>query len=303
VTGVLVAGSYNAGLTVYGPRLPRPGETVVGDGFDAGPGGKGANQAIGARRLGADVTFLTKLGDDLFGRQAREVLAAEGLPEWGVLTGRAPTGVAFILVDSAAENMIAIAPGANLELVPADVLALADRVRGAGIVLVQLECAAALAVGVAAWARANGKRAILNPAPARELSIADLKAFEIITPNEHELAALAASAGTGGDGPAARADALVRAGVPNVVVTLGADGALWAGPDGVRTFPAPAVRAVDTTGAGDAFNAGLAAALARGASLPDAIGYGCLAGAFCVTRRGVIDGLAYPADLETLEIA
>ncbi|HEX6453284.1 MAG TPA: ribokinase [Trebonia sp.] len=301
MTGVLVAGSYNAGLTVYGPRLPRPGETVVGDGFDSGPGGKGANQAIGAQRLGADVTFVTKLGDDLFGRQARAVLAAEGLPEWGVLTGQAPTGVAFILVDAAAENMIAIAPGANLELTPADVLALEDRVRDVGIVLVQLECEASLAVGVAAWAREKGKRAILNPAPARELSISDLKAFEIITPNETELRTLADAAGTGGDGPAEQAVALVRAGVPNVVVTLGKDGALWAGADGVRTFPAPVVQAVDTTGAGDAFNAGLAAALARGDSLPDAIEYGCRAGAFCVTRRGVIDGLAYRADLETQE--
>jgi len=301
VTGVLVAGSYNAGLTVYGPRLPRPGETVVGDGFDAGPGGKGANQAIGARRLGADVTFVTKLGDDLFGRQARAVLTAEGLPEWGILTGQAPTGVAFILVDAAAENMIAIAPGANLELAPADVLALDERVRDAGIVLVQLECETSLAVGVAAWARQQGKRAILNPAPARDLSIADLKNFEIITPNEHELHALAAASGTGGDGPEEQAVALARAGVPNVVVTLGADGALWASEDGVRTFPAPAVRAVDTTGAGDAFNAGLAAALASGARQPEAISYGCRAGAFCVTRRGVIDGLAYRADLETLE--
>jgi ribokinase len=302
VTGVLVVGSYNAGLTVYGPRLPRPGETVVGDGFDAGPGGKGANQAIGARRLGADVTFVTKLGDDLFGRQARAVLAAEGLPEWGILTGQAATGVAFILVDAAAENMIAIAPGANLELAPADVLALGERVRDVGIVLVQLECEASLAVGVAAWAREKGKRAILNPAPARrELSVADLKAFEIITPNETELHALADTAGTGGDGPAEQAAALVRAGVPNVVVTLGQDGALWASADGVRAFSAPAVRAVDTTGAGDAFNAGLVAALARGESLPEAIGYGCRAGAFCVTRRGVIAGLAHRADLDARE--
>ena len=301
MTGVLVVGSYNAGLTVYGPRLPRPGETVVGDGFDAGPGGKGANQAIGARRLGADVTFVTKLGDDLFGRQARAVLTAEGLPEWGILTGQAATGVAFILVDAAAENMIAIAPGANLELAPADVLTLGEQVRDAGIVLVQLECEASLAVGIAAWARDTGKRAILNPAPARELSAAELKAFEIITPNETELHALADSAGTGGDGPAEQAAALVRAGVPNVVVTLGQDGALWASPDGVRTFPAPVVRAVDTTGAGDAFNAGLVAALARGDSLPEAIGYGCRAGAYCVTRRGVIAGLAHRADLDALE--
>jgi ribokinase len=300
VTGILVAGSYNAGLTVYGPRLPSPGETVVCDSFDAGPGGKGANQAIGAKRLGADVTFVTKLGDDVFGREARATLLAEGLPECGLLSSQAPTGVAFILVDAAAENMIAIAPGANLDLKARDVIALGAAADQGGLVLVQLECEAALATGLAAWARASGRRAILNPAPARDLTPAELGLFEIITPNESELHALARSVGLPGGAPADQATALVNAGVPNVIVTMGRHGALWVSAAGVRSFPAYPVHAVDTTGAGDAFNAGLAAALAQGKPIEAAIDEGCRAGAFCVTRRGVIDGLGRPADLAAL---
>jgi ribokinase len=300
MTDVLVVGSYNAGLSVYGPRLPGPGETVVADSFEAGPGGKGANQAIGARRLGAGTAFVTKLGDDVFGREARGTLVAEGLPEWGILTAGAPTGVAFILVDAAAENMIAIAPGANLELGTDDVVGLGEEVADARIVLVQLECQTALATGIAAWARRTGKRAVLNPAPARRLTAAELALFDIITPNETELAALAGYAGVPGGEPADQAAALVRAGVANVIVTLGAKGALWAGTEGVRAFPAYPVRAVDTTGAGDAFNAGLAAALAQGKPLDESIDQGCRAGAFCVTKRGVLDGLGYPGDLARL---
>lgn len=300
MTDILVVGSYNAGLTVYGPRLPSPGETVVCDGFDAGPGGKGANQAIGAKRLGANAAFVTKVGDDAFGREARATLLAEGLPEWGILVGQAPTGVAFILVDTTAENMIAIAPGANLELTTHDVLSLGERARSANIVLVQLECTAALATGIAAWARASGKRPILNPAPARDLTVKELSQFDIITPNETELRSLATCNGITGRDPMEQAAALVRAGVPNVVVTLGQNGALWLCAAGARHFPAYPVQAVDTTGAGDAFNAGLVAALGNGDPLGVAIDQGCRAGAFCVTRRGVINGLPHPDDLRNV---
>lgn len=303
MSGVLVAGSYNAGLTVYGPRLPTPGETVVYSRFAAGPGGKGANQAIGAKRLGAETAFVTKLGDDVFGHEARAVLAAEGLPEWGILPAQSPTGVAFILVDAEAENMIAIVPGANLELTADEVLALGDAVARTDVVLVQLECEPALAVNMGAWGRKAGKRVILNPAPARELSLRELALFDIITPNETELMSLASWAGVTGDSPAEQAMGLVRGGVANVVVTLGQHGALWVSAEGMRSFPAYPVQATDTTGAGDAFNAGLAAALAHGEPLHAAIDLGCRAGAYCVTRPGVIDGLGRPADLARLNSA
>jgi ribokinase len=243
VQGILVVGSYNAGLTVSGPRLPVPGETVVADSFAAGPGGKGANQAIGARRLGADVAFIAKLGDDVFGREARVTLLAEGLPEWGLLPGKAPTGVAFILVDAAAENMIAIAPGANLDLSTDDVISLSAAAADSAIVMLQLECEAALATGVATWARASGKRVMLNPAPARDLSTVQLALFDIITPNELELRALATFNGCTGDSPKMQAKALVSAGVPNVIVTMGRNGALWVSAEGVQSFPAYPVQA------------------------------------------------------------
>jgi ribokinase len=299
---LVVVGSYNAALTVYSATLPAPGETVVGRRFEQGPGGKGANQAIGARRLGTDVLFITRLGADAFGDEARSVLLAEGLPEGGITTDAlSPTGIALILVEDSGQNAISVAPGANASLSGPDVLAgFGADLRDCRYLLMQLECRAELAVDLASWARDTGCVSILNPAPARPLAPDALASFDIITPNEGELAALAASLGLA-IGPAdVLARQLVEYGVRDVVVTLGERGAMWASAAGVRYFDAYPVRAIDTTGAGDAFNAGLAAALVRGEPMESAIDHGCRAGAFCVTRNGVIDGLGYPADLEML---
>ena len=296
---LVVVGSYNAALTVQSDRLPVPGETVVGGRLEQGPGGKGANQAIGARRLGTDVLFVTRLGADTFGDQARAVLLAEGLPERGISTDdRTPTGVALILVDADGQNAISVAPGANLGLRAADVIGdFGADLRSSAYLLMQLECPAELAIGLAALARDAGPRTVLNPAPARPLPPDALATFDIITPNEGELATLAASLGLADAATEVLAGQLVDRGVPDVVVTLGESGALWASAAGIRHFPAYPVRAVDTTGAGDAFNAGLVAALVRGEPMESAIDHGCRAGAFCVTRTGVIDGLGYPSDL------
>ena len=289
---LVVAGSYNAALTVYSATLPAPGETVVGSRFEQGPGGKGANQAIGARRLGADA----------FGDQARSVLLAEGLPEHGITTDdQSPTGIALILVDDAGQNAISVAPGANASLSgPAVLDRFGPDLRDGKYLLMQLECRAELAADLAAWARDAGCVSILNPAPARPLAPGALASFDIITPNEGELATLAGSLGLAAGPADVLARQLVGYGVRDVVVTLAERGALWACAAGVRYFDAYPVRAVDTTGAGDAFNAGLAAALVRGEPMEAAIDHGCRAGAFCVTRNGVIDGLGYPADLEML---
>jgi ribokinase len=299
---VVVVGSYNAALTIYGERLPARGETIVGEQFESGPGGKGANQAIGAKRLGADVVFITMLGADAFGEEARAVLLAEGLPANGILTGRAPTGIAMILVGSGGENMISIAPGANLELSSDDVLdRFGSELEHSSVVLMQLECSARLAADIGAWARSRGMRTILNPAPGRELPKGSLAAFDIVTPNETELVQLARQVGLQDDDLERLAVGIVDNGVRDVVVTLGERGALWASALGAREFPAYAVGAVDTTGAGDAFNAAFAAALARGEPMEVAIDEGCRAGAFCVTARGVLDGLARPEQLEALK--
>lgn len=299
---LVVVGSYNASLTVHSAQLPAPGETVVGGRLDQGPGGKGANQAIGARRLGTDVLFVTRLGADAFGDEARSVLLAEGLPERGITTDdRTPTGVALILVDASGQNAISVAPGANLNLTGPGVLgSFGDDLSSCRYLLLQLECSAELAVDLAAWAHASGTRAILNPAPARQLPPDALASFDIVTPNEGELRTLAASLGLADAATDVLAQKLLDYGIPDVVITLGERGALWASAAGLRYFDTYPVRAVDTTGAGDAFNAGLVAALVRGEPMESAIDQGCRAGAFCVTRNGVIDGLGRPSDLAML---
>lgn len=299
---LVVVGSYNAGLSVHSARLPAPGETVVGGRFEHGPGGKGANQAIGARRLGTDVLFVTRLGADAFGDEARAVLLAEGLPERGISTDdRSPTGVALILVDEAGQNAISVAPGANLDLRGPDVRRdFGDDLRDCRYLLMQLECTAELAADLASWARDSGIRAVLNPAPARPLPPDALASFDIITPNEGELRTLTASLGLADAATAVLAQQLLGYGIGDVVVTLGERGALWASAAGLRHFDAYPVHAIDTTGAGDAFSAGLVAALVRGEPMESAIDQGCRAGAFCVTRNGVIDGLGRSADLAQL---
>jgi len=296
---LVVVGSYNAAMTVYSATLPAAGETVVGSRFERGPGGKGANQAIGARRLGTDVLFVTRLGADAFGAEARSVLLAEGLPGHGITTDdQSPTGIALIVVEDSGQNAIAVAPGANLQLGAADVLGrFGADLRGCQYLLMQLECRAELAVGLASWARDAGCVSILNPAPARPLPPAALASFDIITPNEGELQTLAASLGLAIGPTDVLARQLLEFGVRDVVVTLAERGALWASAAGLEYVDAYPVGAIDTTGAGDAFNAGLAAALVRGEPMESAIDYGCRAGAFCVTRNGVIDGLGYPADM------
>ena len=246
--------------------------------------------------------FVTSLGADVFGDEARSVLLAEGLPDRGITTDSdSPTGLALILVDDSGQNAISVAPGANLKLSVSDVLAsFGPDLSSCRYLLMQLECTAELAVGLASLARDSGTVSILNPAPARPLSPDALAAFDIITPNEGELRALAAATGLGEGTTDVLAQRLHDSGIRDVVVTLGQDGALWASAAGLRHFDAYRVPAVDTTGAGDAFNAALAASLVRGEPMESAIDYGCRAGAFCVTRRGVIDGLGRPADLVTL---
>jgi ribokinase len=299
---LVVVGSYNAAMSVYSARLPAPGETVVGDRFERGPGGKGANQAIGARRLGADVLFVTRLGRDAFGDEARSTLAAEGLPQHGItIDDHSPTGIALIFVDDSGQNAISVAPGANLELSgPAVRASFGAELRACKYLLMQLECTAELAVDLASQACGPGTRSILNPAPARPLPPEALASFDIVTPNEGELRMLAASLGIAGGATDVLAQRLVEFGVRDVVVTLGEHGALWASAAGLRHFDAYPVDAIDTTGAGDAFNAGLAASLVRGESMELAIDHGCRAGAFCATRNGVIDGLGRPSDLAML---
>jgi len=295
---IVVVGSYNVGMTIVGPELPVPGQTVLGHTFDMGPGGKGSNQAIGAKRLGGDVTLVAKVGSDVFGSDARALFEREGLMGPGVMEADTHTGVGLILVDDRGANMISVAAGANGRLAPDDLDLVPGLFDGASHALCQLECPPGLFAGVAVRARATGVTTVLNPAPARSLDDGIYELVDILTPNETELAVLTGLPTGEDEQVETAARRLLERGVGSVVVTLGERGAMWVGRAGARRFPAFEADARDSTGAGDAFNAGLVAALAAGASMDEAIRLGCRAGAFCVTRIGVIDGLATREQLD-----
>ncbi|MBI4260305.1 MAG: ribokinase [Actinobacteria bacterium] len=293
---ILVVGSYNVGLTVVAPTIPRPGETVLGSGFHMGPGGKGSNQAIGIRRLGGDVRFVCRVGDDLFGAEAQELFAREGLDVRAEVDPGAATGAGLIVVDSGGQNAIAVAPGANARLAPADLLP--EWFDGVGFLLLQLECALELATSAGRLARDHGVRVVLNPAPGSPLPEELLDLVDVLTPNETELETISGRPAGSREEALAAAEAVRRPG-RHVVVTRGAEGALWVSDGGAVDVPGVRVDGVvDTTGAGDAFNAGLVTGLAEGMGFEDAIALGNRCGAYCVTREGVIDGLPTRDELE-----
>lgn len=284
-------------MTVRVPRLPAPGETVVGADFRVSGGGKGANQAVAAARAGASVMFVTALGADDIGDRTRAALAAEGIDVRFVRRDpEAPSGIALILVDDAGENVIAVAPGANATLRPDAVDALAGTVGPGDAILVQLEIAPDTVAAAAALARRSGAMLILNPAPARALGDALLGAVSVITPNEHEVVQL------DGTGPPATLDDAVAAlharGVRDVLVTLGAAGALVSSGGSRTRVPAFPVAAVDTTAAGDVFNGALAVALIEGRPLVDAARFACAAAAISVTRPGARESAPHRREID-----
>lgn len=279
---VIVVGSSNTDLTVQCLSLPGRGETVLGGELYQAPGGKGANQAVAAARAGADVTFVGAVGDDDFGRAAVECLRADGIRTDHVATkpGTA-SGVALILVEQAGENIIAVAPGANAELGPADVRAASDAIRAADVLLLQFEVPIESVVHAARIAHAGGTHVVLNPAPMPDRPLPDelLARVDYIVPNEGELARLAC-AYTGAEA------ALFEAGISALVVTMGAEGVRIVTPDATTRVPGVAADAVDAVGAGDCFCGYLAAGLSEGMALPDAARLACTAAALSVTRRG-----------------
>ncbi len=289
---VIVVGSVNADLIVAVDALPGPGETVAGGSFAHGGGGKGANQAVAAARLGAAVAMIGAVGDDEFGAEALRELAGEGVDVSAVARADAPTGVALIVVDAMGENQIAVASGANAELSAEAVRAGLARAVSPGVVLLGHEVPEAAVVAGAELAAAAGWRAMLNPAPARQLPAAVLAARPILTPNASEAAQL-----TGERDPEAAARALAaRSGAP-VLVTLGAAGALLFDGEAER-IPAPRVDAVDTTGAGDTVNGALAAELAAGRELRDAVGFALAAAALSTRSEGARGGMPHRDEVE-----
>jgi len=283
---VCVIGSANVDYAVTLPRLPRPGETVTGGELRRDLGGKGANQAVAARRLGAEVRFLGGVGQDPDGEEIRARLAALGIGVEGLVTLPAPTGVALIFVDAAGTNQIAVAPGANHALTVAALAPHAGALEWAEVVVCQLEVPLAVVRWALAEARRRGIATILNPAPARELDDDLLRLVRYLTPNQGEAGRLAGVAVTGLETARNAGDRLIKRGVEVVIVTLGADGALVCGGEVPAHHPAFPVTAVDTTAAGDAFTGALAAGVAAGGTLAQSLPLANAAAALTCTRPG-----------------
>lgn len=287
---VIIVGSVNADLIVRVPRLPAPGETVIGGSFSRVGGGKGANAAVAAARLGAPVRIVALLGDDDLGRVSRDELRAEGVDVSALETGASPTGVALILVDEHAENLIAVASGANAELSGREVTAaLATVEADTAVVLANLEVPMGAVEAAAATATERGWRFVLDPAPARSVPPSLVRHCDVLTPNEHEALTLGY----------ASVDALLDAGAAAVVVTRGGAGVDLHRPGlPVHHQAAFSVEAVDTTGAGDAFSAALSVSLAAGRDLEEAVRVAAAVGALATRAMGARGSLPDRGELE-----
>ncbi len=295
---VLVIGSANMDFTVAVPRLPAEGETVTGGSFYISHGGKGANQAVAARRLGGDVRFVGCVGQDPQGDQVVEQLAAEGIPTDGVIRTEAATGVALIMVDREGRNQIAVASGANLELLPDLAKMHASLMPWAEALLLQLEIPVSSVQWALATAREHGVLSILNPAPAQPLPDTLLSLVDCLTPNSNEAEILTGIAVKSPDSASQAAQHLLARGVRRVIVTLGAQGALCCDGKSALHFPAFPVDAVDTTGAGDAFNGALAVGLAAGGTWEEALPLANAAAALACTKRGAQTSFPRRAEVE-----
>ena len=302
---VLVMGSFVADLAFRAARLPAWGETLMGTGFALGPGGKGSNQAVAAARAGASVKFLSKLGDDAFGKIARDIWQSGGIDASLVGTCGTATGAAAILIDDArGENAIIVVPGACFTLTPAEVEAAASAIQSATVFLTQLELPLDTVEHGMKIARAAGVPTILNPAPAPTSPLPDslIALSDYFIPNETEAALLTGLPVENVEQAKTAAKELQRRGVRNVILTLGAKGALVVTEDGTATV-VPAFSAgtvVETTGAGDAFCGGFAAALAEGKPLLDAVRFGCATAGISVTRPGTAPSMPQRKEIETL---
>ncbi|MFF8031039.1 MULTISPECIES: ribokinase [unclassified Streptomyces] len=282
---LLVVGSANADLVIGVERRPGAGETVLGSDLAVHPGGKGANQAVAAARLGARTALLARVGDDSHGRLLLDSQRAAGVDTVGVLVGGAPTGVALITVDPSGDNSIVVSPGANARLAPADVRAAGSLFHASRVVSAQLEIPLETVEEVVR-VLVPGSRFVLNPSPPRPLPPEVLAACDPLIVNEHEARVILGDTAGVSEEPEDWARLLLAAGPRSVVVTLGGEGALVASPEGVVRVPSPEVRAVDTTGAGDAFTAALAWRLGAGESLAEAAAFAARVGAATVTKEG-----------------
>lgn len=298
--GIAVVGSSNTDMIISMGRIPKPGETIIGGDFAMAAGGKGANQAVAAARAGGRVSFIARVGDDLFGEQAIRGFAADGIDVRHVQKDEsAPSGVALIFVGGDGENSIGVASGANARLSPDDIALAREAIGSAGVLLVQLEIPIET-VRAAVLAAARDARVILNPAPAQPLDDDLLGRVSILTPNETEAALLTGLEVEDEAGAALAAEALRRRGPEIVIITLGAKGALVSDASGTRLVPAFSVDPVDTTAAGDVFNGALAIALSEDRPLDEAVRFANAAAAISVTRPGAQPSAPGRTEIEAL---
>jgi ribokinase len=284
---IVVVGSSNMDLVVKSLRIPTKGETILGGDFIMTPGGKGANQAVAAAKLGAEVYFVAKLGDDIFGRQSLSNFQQVGIhTDYVEQTKEAPSGVALINVDDAGDNVIVVAPGANLKLSPEDVEKAQQVIASSGAVAAQLEVPLETVEFAARLANDAGVPFILDPAPAQKFSDKFLRMVDVLTPNETEAGILTGVEVTDENSAQKAAKELLECGVKAVILTMGSKGYLLATKETMEFVPSPKVDAVDATAAGDAFTGSLAVGLAQGKTLKEAALFANYVATLSVTKMG-----------------
>ena len=290
---ILVIGSSNTDMTVIADRLPVPGETVLGGKFAMGQGGKGANQAVAAQRLGGDVTFICKLGRDIFGENAIKEYQKDGMDTSKVMYSDQSSGVALISVDTHAENCIVVASGANGDITTEDIEANRKEIEEAAILLLQLEIPVEAVVRAAKIGHEAGVYVVLNPAPACDLPEEIYQYLSLIIPNQTEIALMTGIEANDEEGAAKAVEALRNKGVKDVIVTMGSKGSMVYH-EGKPTFvPSKKVNAVDTTAAGDTYCGGLCVALSEGKDIIDAARFATASSALTVQKRGAQDSIPY----------
>jgi len=295
---IIVFGSINMDLTAYVPKLPSPGETLLGSSYITVPGGKGNNQAVACARLGADVQMIGRVGDDIFGKQVLQIVSAEKVDVSQVIADKEKgTGLAVILVDTQAENSIAVISGANWALNEQDVARAEQCLDGASALLLQLEVPLEANLSIASTAKKKGIKVILDPAPATKLPQQIYANIDFITPNEIETESLVGIRPQNVEDASRAATILHRQGVQNVIIKMGAKGVYFSTGEQKGFIEPFKVHSIDSVAAGDAFNAGLAVAIAEGKSIQDAVRWGAAAGALATTKKGALPSMPYRDEL------
>ncbi|MCD7935994.1 MAG: ribokinase [Tannerellaceae bacterium] len=296
---IVVVGSSNTDMVVKANRLPVPGETILGGTFLMIPGGKGANQAIAAKRLGGEVTFVSKIGMDLFGMQALEIYRSERIhTEYVFSDNRLPSGVALISVDSSGENCIIVASGANMSLSPEDIEKVKQEIIASDLILMQLEIPLDTVEYVVNLAHKHGKKVILNPAPVTSLSNELIRKLYAILPNRIEAQMLSGVTVTDLRSAHEASRIISDKGIENVVITLGKEGAYVKEKDYCLHLPALDVETLDTTGAGDVFCGAVSVYLSEGNSLMESVAFANVAASLSVTRIGAQSAIPYRREVE-----